>query len=761
MSTQAQPPGGDEASQAEVRALYKIAVEHIQAAQQSGGEDRWGSAIESFGRVVDLAPGSPLGYLGRGYARALAGYDDLALADLGRAIEVGTDLPQVYATRARYYETHGALAKALADYDAAVERSPHDAQLRRDRAAVRLAQADWEGALEDLNVAVELEPGFLEVRRTRAGIFESQQRHEEAIADLDFLIAHGRDGALVYRDRGNSRGALGNPAGAIADFTAALERDPSLADAYLARAYAHAALKAYEEAVADYTRALELDSTLIKAYRRRGEAFQRLGKAKEALADLNRFLDLGADSPEAFMLRARAREDVGDIDGALADYTHAVETDSTSLPAYLGRGRVQLARGRPELSFSDYDAAVALDPSCTDAYIGRAAAYQAMGDAEQAAWDHQRAAALDPARVEPHRGLVLADLATGEEYLDRRLVGKADETYRSALAHAEAGLAVAPGDRVLRTCRAAALRALGACDQALDEIRGLLEEVPSDAAEAGRLRTEAGHTLLQWGRLSRRPELLEEALAELDEAAAGPDGAAALELAGMVLAELGRYEEALERFATGIGQGPTAPATLLGMGRAYLRLGENSEALAAFARLLQDCSQRDRLERWARAGRALALGRLSDSGADRALERALKRSDDAVSYVERGSRLDFFGAVEEAEHDFRRAVELAPTWGTAHHVLALVLMARAGEPDVAPDVQTARLEEACRLADYAIERHKIGAAEPYYRQAAGRASLLLGHRCAALEHLRRAVAVNPDHVGMRVDLEAAENAARA
>jgi tetratricopeptide (TPR) repeat protein len=340
-------------------------------------------------------------------------------------------------------------------------------------------------------------------------------------------------------------------------------------------------------------------------------------------------------------------------------------------------------------------------------------------------------------------------------------VGKADETYRSALAHADAGLAVAPGDRVLRTCHAAALRALGACDQALDEIRGLLEEVPSDAAEAGRLRAEAGHTLLQWGRLGRRPELLEEALAELGEAAAGPDGAAALELAGTALAELGRYEEALERFATGVGQGPPAPTTLLGIGRANLRLDKNSEALAAFARLLQDCSHRDRIERWARAGRALALGRLSDSGADKALKRALKRSDDAVSYVERGSRLEFFGAVDEAEQDFRRAVELAPTWGTAHHVLALLLIARAVEADTAPDDRTARLEEACRLADYAIERHKITAAEPYYRHTAGRAALLLGQGDVALEHLRRAVELNSDHVGMRADLEAAENAAPA
>jgi tetratricopeptide (TPR) repeat protein len=762
MSASAQPPGGDDATQATIRALYKSAVGQIQAAQQGSGADRWGSAIEGFNRVVDLAPGSPLGYLGRGWARALAGDDELALEDLGRAIQVGTELPQVYATRARFFETHGQLAKALEDYDEAVARSSRDAQLLSDRAAVRLAQRDWKGALDDLTAALEIQPGLVDVRRMRAGILESQQRHEEAIADLDVLIGSGQDDAAVYRDRGNSRGALGDHAGAIADFTAAIERDPSLADAYLARAYAHACRNEDEEAVADYTRALQLDETLIKAYRRRGEAFLRLGKPEQALPDLNRFLELGADSPEAFTLRARAREGVGDISGALADYTHAVESDSTALPAYLGRGRVQLTRGHPELSLSDYDAAVSIDPSSTDAYIGRAAAYQALGDAEQAAWDHQRAAALDPARVEAHRGLVLADLATGEEYQDRRLVGKADETYRSALEHAERGLSVAAGDRVLRTCRAAALRALGACDRALDEIRALIDEGPADDAEAGRLQTEAGHTLLQWGRLTRRPELIDEALSQLDGPADGPDGAAALELAGTALAELGRHEEALERFATAAERAPNAPGVLLGMGSAYLRLGESSEALAAFARLLQHCAQRDRIERWARVGRAVALGRLPASGTETGLTRALRRpDDDAVSHVERGSRLEFFGALDEAEQDFQTAVRLAPTWGTVHHVLALLLIVRADEPETPPDVRTARLEEATRLAGYAIERHKIGAAEPYYRQTAGRAYLLLGRTGEALEHLRRAAEVNPDHVGMRADLEAAESAAQS
>ncbi|MGH2948224.1 MAG: tetratricopeptide repeat protein, partial [Solirubrobacteraceae bacterium] len=295
----------------------------------------------------------------------------------------------------------------------------------------------------------------------------------------------------------------------------------------------------------------------------------------------------------------------------------------------------------------------------------------------------------------------------------------------------------------------------------LEEVRGLIAEAaPGDVATVGRLRTEAGHALLEWGRLVDRPALLEEALAELDRAGSGPDAAPALEMAGTALTELGRYEEALARFAAVAGEGDSAPGALLGMGKVYLLLGESSEALGAFARLLQACPERDSIGRWARAGRALALRRLGDTGAERAAERALKRSDDAVSYVERGTRHEFFGALDDAERDFRTAVGLAPKWGAAHHVLARNLVERAGEREVEPDVRVARLEEACRLATVAIERHRTGAAEPHYRHTAGRAYLRLGRSGEAIEHMREAARINPGHVGIREDLHAAEQAAQ-
>ncbi len=754
-------PGGEPDPQAAFRSLYDSTLRLMQAAQEEGGgAARLQPAIGGFDRVVELAPDSPLGYLGRGYAQGLAGDDENALEDFGRAIELGSGLPQVYATRARYFEARLRLDDALHDYDAAVERSPDDQLLRRDRASVRLTNGDWTGALEDLDAAVAIDPTLVDVRRMRAAIHTSLGHHDAAIAELDALVGLGDDSASVYRDRGNAHGAAGDAEAAIADFTTALELDPSLADAYLGRAHAYAHLPGHdEEAVADYSHALALDPTLIKAYRRRAEAFQRLGRPREAVADLDRFMALGADSAEAHVLRARAREDAGDIDGALEGYTSALARDSTSLAAYLGRGRAHLARGAAELSLADYDAAVSLDPRCPDAYIGRGAAYQALGDPEQAKWDHERAVALEPASPEARRGIVLARLAMGDDYHDRRLLGKADDTYRKALREADDGLEAVPGDHALRMCRAAALRALGACDRALDDVRTLLREVaPGDDATSARLHVEAAQMLIQWGELVGDPSLLERALAEL-EATPTADAAAsilALELAGTALTELERYDEALERFDAVAAEAPSSPSALLGAGKVCLLRGEPSWALRAFARLLQACTGRDALERWARTGRALALRRLGDPGAERSAERALRRAGDAPSYVERGTRFEFFGAFAEAEDDFRKAIELEPRWGTASHALALNLLARDAGGDVMTEARREVVEEACRLAVFAIEHHRAGAAVPHYRRTAGRACLLLGRNDEALEHLRDAAKRNPDHVGIRKDLAAAE-----
>ena len=219
---------------------------------------------------------------------------------------------------------------------------------------------------------------------------------------------------------------------------------------------------------------------------------------------------------------------------------------------------------------------------------------------------------------------------------------------------------------------------------------------------------------------------------------------------------LERYDEALERFEAVAAEAPSAPSALLGAGKVRLLRGEPSEALGAFARLLQARTGRDALDRWARAGRALALRRLGDPGAEQATEGAIRRAHDAPSYVERGTRLEFFGAFADAEDDFRKAIELEPDWGAGKHALALNLLERDGVRDGVTDERREVVDEARRLAVFAIEHHRTGAAVPHYRHTAGRACLRLGRNDEALEHLREAAELNPDHVGIRKDLAAAE-----
>ncbi len=180
----------------------------------------------------------------------------------------------------------------------------------------------------------------------------------------------------------------------------------------------------------------------------------------------------------------------------------------------------------------------------------------------------------------------------------------------------------------------------------------------------------------------------------------------ALELAGTALMELERYDEALERFEAVAAEAPSAPSALVGAGKAHLLRGEPSEALGVFARLLQARTGRDALDRWARAGRALALRRLGDPGAERAAERAIRGARDAPSYVERGTRLEFFGAFADAEDDFRMAIELEPEWGTGNHALALNLLERDARRDVATGKRQEIVGEARRLAVFVIEHQR-------------------------------------------------------
>jgi tetratricopeptide (TPR) repeat protein len=207
-------------------------------------------------------------------------------------------------------------------------------------------------------------------------------------------------------------------------------------------------------------------------------------------------------------------------------------------------------------------------------------------------------------------------------------------------------------------------------------------------------------------------------------------------LAGLAIAQSRGLAPDLERsrsFAQGIGAANDHSL----LGQSLLTAGDWQGAAASFRVALE----RDPDLAHARAGLGDALSMLGDrAAAEEAYRRALQDEDMATAHNSLGNLLALEGRAEEATSEFRRALALDPGLHAARANLGGAL-AGLGQWQEAADQLRAAANECQECPDVA----------PQYRNLA-RALYATGRPEAALDALRKGVALKPDDLELRLDL---------
>jgi len=94
----------------------------------------------------------------------------------------------------------------------------------------------------------------------------------------------------------------------------------------------------YAAAIADFTQAIHLEKNYLEAYMGRCQARFALGHHREVLKDCNHILSIQPNSAQAFFFRGRSYYRLGDLDLAIAAYSQAVALEKEYAPAYYHRG---------------------------------------------------------------------------------------------------------------------------------------------------------------------------------------------------------------------------------------------------------------------------------------------------------------------------------------------------------------------------------------------------------------------------------------
>ncbi len=317
----------------------------------------------------------------------------------------------------------------------------------------------------------------------------------------------------------------------------------------------------------------------------------------------------------AYQMRGQANAESGNFGAAEADLTRAIDLDPQVAEAYLQRGRLYLeAMERPRDALADFTRAIELKPDYKEAYFYRAQILRDQ-DIDLALADLDKAISLDPNYFDPLR-------ARGDIYFYQEKYDLA----RRDLARAVEG---DPGDDYSRFILGAVLGLQGDYAE--------MERIFSAGIQVNpeNLDFYYGRGLAYVAQKKEQP-----ARADLEKVlAVQPEHSGAHYGLGLLAAQAGRYQEAVDQFTLAIA---------------------DPDALYAWPFFPHDSPYLDR---------AMAYVQMNDTQAAMNDLNLLveQRGDWYLPYYRRGQLNKQLGQMEAAAADFNMALDLAPVqeWKTA------------------------------------------------------------------------------------------------
>ncbi len=338
------------------------------------------TALEAFGRAIDLDPNTVAGHLGRA----------AALIDLNRDGEARADIDAVRATAKNH---------PLASYLAAL---------------IDARKKDYAGAHDELLKVFKTVDNHLPSIFLFGAVSYAQNNLEQAEQYLSRFVEAVPGNAVARKLLGATLIRKGQSARAVEILLPAVKNAPNDAQALALLGSAYMQERDFAKSTEYFQKAVAASPKAVAAVRTQLALSQMaVGKSDLAVAELKTAFKLNADETQAGILLALAQIRKRDFKGALASANELEKRlDGNPLPLNL-KGAAYLGLGKTEEAKKSFEKALAIKSDYFPARMNLARIALRAGDADAARAQYQ--AILDIDKNNPGALIALADLAGREK----------------------------------------------------------------------------------------------------------------------------------------------------------------------------------------------------------------------------------------------------------------------------------------------------------------------------------------------------------
>ena len=583
-------------------------------------------------------------------------------------------------------------------------------------------QAD---VLEILKQAIALNPKRVESYMSLSRYFMKKndvQRAEKAIIEgIDAgddkttgFIEYGK--FLVFQNRTDE---------AEQKYSKAIESSPNNIEAHEAIADFYISQKQFQKAEAQYLELVKIQENSPESRVELANFYERTGRNEEAIKIFNEIIAESPDYARAHYRLAEIYLGLKQYDKVSAEIEKLLAINDSDLEALMLRARLNLDNNKPIDSVSDLETILKKQPSLREGLYFMAQARLALGQPDQA-----RAFIGDLVRYHPNylRTKLLniqASFIAGQIEMARRDANELLIKVEKSFPNAEVTSAE------LEDLRQRALSSRGLANLQL----GNLAEAKSDLVEVARLSPNSNAALLNLAKLSIAEKNYSEALS-IYEKVLNADGNNfdALSSLVSVLSRQGNFAEANRRIenAMKVQAGKNDVLAALHYLKAEVALAQNNSDEAE-QHLNNSITADDNYLPAYSAYASILISKNKTADAIIEYQKLVDKIPTAPVYTLLGMIQESSGNLQEAEKNYRKALEIAPEMPIASNNLAWLIA----------DTGNGNLDEALKLAQTAVDQDQTAA---NYFDTLGWVYFKKGLYSPAIEQLRRAVALDESKV---------------